>query len=468
MRRFIFLTLVFTVIFFSLTVHAQEAVTDSAASADSTQEDVLLEGILRHVYQNDPGLQASRAELKATHELYAQALAGWRPSVSAESSIYSTDLESNNFAQGTGATTKDVTVEVNQPVFRGGRTVAETDKAKNLIKAAYADYLMSEQKLIFETARAYMNVILSRRLLGLAQNNEDLLTAELKAVKERFSGGDLTKTDVSQTESRLARAQAERLSAWGDLEQSYTEFENIVGFAPSGTFYYPATDLGVSGSSPEQMMATAKEQSQMLKAAQFRHMAAQDDIDTNFRELMPQISAFASYNKQYDPQPGITAESESQTIGLRASLALYEGGSIRSRVRQSKNIAWQRFYDVKEAEQALHTDILKNWRALKTAEEEATLRAFEAKASRQALEGVRAEARLGERTVLDTLDAEQEILSAESGLVRARHAAVMASFSLAASVGVLTPEATGLGDLMYDPGDHYRRTGWKLFTTDEE
>ena len=217
--------------------------TSSSDTAPATrpvsEKGMSLQDVLRHVYVNDPGLLAARSSLHATHELYPQALASRRPTISAEASIYTSNIENSNFTQGTGATTKQVSLDAEQPLYTSGRSDAQVDKVNNLIKAAYATYLQAEQDLLYRTAYAYMTVIRDRELLSLSQENENILKEEEKAVTERFQGGELTRTDVEQTKARVAKAQADRLNAWRALETSYAAFEKVTGQQPAGTFYYP-------------------------------------------------------------------------------------------------------------------------------------------------------------------------------------------------------------------------------------
>lgn len=422
-----------------------------------------LADVLRHVFQNDPGLQAAKAGLHAAHELYPQALAGWRPTVNAQTSIYATNVESSNFGRGDGATTKEASINVEQPVFTSGRTDAQVDKANALIKASYATYLQGEQDLLFDTARAYMNVIRDRQILALIVDNEEILQKEMTAVTERFEGGDITRTDVEQTAARMARAQADRIKAMGTLEASYATFQAVVGYVPSGPLYYPVAIFGFPATL-DAMVLFAEEKNQILRNARFQLAAAEEDVDVHLRQLLPQITAFASYSKEYDPQPGIIDESEVQTIGLRATLTLYEGGAVRSRVREAKSRAQQRRFEILDAQKDIKADVLESWKLLKMAQDEMSSRQAEIEATKRARDGVREEARMGERTTLDILDADQEVIGAETDYVRARYNAMMAQFSLARSLGLFTPEGVGMGAMAYDPGDHYRRAGNKWFT----
>ncbi len=445
-------------------VHKVQEATPVARPA---REGMALQDVLTHVYNNSPRLQAAKAGLHAAHEQYPQALAGWRPTVTTQASIYTTDVESSNFGRGDGATTKDFSVNVEQPVFSSGKVDAQVDRANAIIKASYATYLQAEQDLFYRTAQAYMDVVRDRQIFALSQQNEEILRTELKAVNERFEGGDLTLTDVEQTKARLARSQADRLGAHSNLEESYAAFEGITGFAVAGALHYPVPAFAFPAQFSD-MVRIAEEKNQTLEEARRQLQIAEEEVDINLRELLPQIKAFASYQKEYDPQPGIIDEAEVQTLGMRATLTLYQGGAIRSRVREAKSRAQQRRYQILDAQQDIRAQVLESWKMLKMAEQEVVSRNGEIDATKRARDGVREEARMGERTTLDVLDADQEVIAAESSYIAARYTATMASFALARALGVFTPEGIGLGGIAYDPGDHYRSAGDKWLSTDPE
>ena len=456
-RRFIFFCLPFLI--YGIPPAIAE---DSSQSGNAT-----LEQVLRHVYVNSPELEASRAELRALHELHPQALAGWKPTAEVETSVYATDIDSSNFANADGATTKDINVRINQPLYRGGKTTAETERSYSLIKAGYARFLQKEQEVFLRATTAYMDVLRDRTLLNLRINNEKILGEELAAVRERHNAGDVTQTDVRQAEARLARARAEHVAASGQLESSRAAFEAITGFAPNETLYVPGTSVQFP-SVIEEMVSRAETENPALAISVNQHEAAQNDIDARFSELLPQVSAFASYNKQFDPQPGVIDESETKTIGVRAKIPLYEAGFVRSRVREAKSIASQRNQEVNEQRRLIRRDITDNWKTLESARAEIAARNAETDAARAALEGVREEAKMGERTVLDVLDADQDVLSAEAALARAHHDEVIASYALAAAIGWLLPEKMGMADIAYQPGPHYRAMSRKIFSMNAE
>jgi len=426
-----------------------------------------LEQTFRKVYQENPSLQASRYGLKATHELYPQALAGWHPIVNAEGSITSTHIESGNFTQGDGATTKSASISAEQPLFRGFRTVSETDSAKSRIKAGYNRLKVTEQDVFLRTVESYMNVIRDRMIVTLQDKNRKLLEKELDSLQARFDAGDVTKTDVKQAESRLSVAKAEDERARGDLKTSDAVFEEVVGVLPPKDMVLPVVNFPIPKTQAE-LVTLVNANNPNLGAARNEHEASVSDIDVAASDLYPQVTAFASHIKEYDPQPGIVDESESSTIGVRARITLYEGGKTRSRIREAKNRENQRYIETLIAEKQVKSQLMRNWSQLQAYKSEIAARELAVTAAKYSTEGVREEARLGERTVLDTLDAEQEMLEAEVALARAQRDSIVTSYTLAASLGMLLPEHMGMADIAYDPGPHYHAVSHRLFSTKED
>jgi TolC family type I secretion outer membrane protein len=304
-------------------------------------------------------------------------------------------------------------------------------------------------------------------LLNLRIGNEEILGQELEAVKERFKAGDVTSTDLKQSEARVARSKAEYVAASGQLENSRAEFERVVGFAPDDTLYIPAQPFDFPPGL-EDMVKSAESGNPALETSRQEQAAAQKDVDQRFGELLPEVLAYATYNKQYDLQPGIVDDSETKTIGIRAKVPLYEAGTVRSKVREAKNIASQREQQVSQQRRLLREDIARNWNVLMSAREEIAARQVELEAAQAAREGVREESKMGERTVLDVLDADQDVLSAEAAKARAHRDEVVASYALAASLGWLLPEKMGMADIVYQPGPHYRAMQKKIVSMDNE
>lgn len=406
------------------------------SSAPAPEAPLSLTSILSYTYVNNPSLMAAREELKEAQELYPQARAGWLPSVSAESSLYATDVESSNFQSGDGATTKDLTVQLDQPIWRGGRTFAETARAQDLIRMAEASLKLSEQDIFLSAIATTLDYVRDKQVLALRQRNEGLLSDELNAAQERFNIGDLTVTDVQQAKTRLSRAQSLRIQAQTDLDITRARFVQVVGIQAPAELS-PAQPQFALPTTLDEMVFLGEQQNPEVLMAKYQHEASEHNIDAVFRELFPQISGFASINKQYDPQPGIVSDARTDMIGVRAKLALYQGGATRSRIRQARSNAKRREYEIHEIKRAIAQEVTANWRSYVSAQAQTKNRGEEIKAAEMALEGVRIEAKEGQRTVLDILDADRELIEAQVALANAQRNEKLAYYALGATLGLI-------------------------------
>lgn len=399
--------------------------------------------LLTSVYQSNPSLQAARQEMKQTEELYPQARAGWLPNATVSTSLFSSNVESGNFSDGDGATTKNASLNINQPVWRGGRTSAEIARSRALIRAGKSLLSSREQALFLDAAIAYMDVLRDRQLLALRVDNEKLLGREYASARERRQIGDLTETDVQQARSRRAAATASRLIAEGQLQASEANFGRIAGYMPPASIDEPSLRF-IMPETPAAMQAMAEQNNPDLAIELYEKTAAEAGVKATFRELFPQISAFATLNAERDPQPGLVDRAEDQTVGVRATLLLYDGGVIRSRVRQAKSAVKQQEYEIADVHRRIVADITTNWATWQAARAETIARQTEMQATEEALAGVREETMIGQRTLLDVLDADQERINAKTTYAIARRNEAVARFTLAVSLGLFTPENLGV------------------------
>ncbi len=425
-----------------------------------------LEAVLHKAYLGNPTIRAARMELRATHEQLPQAMAGWKPSVSADASITSSDLEGSNFGGsgsggGDGSTAKDVAVSVSQPLYRGGQTVSEMAAARYTIRARTQALKAIEQNILLEAVTAFMDVLRDQALFDLSWNNREVIARQLEATQNRFEVGELTRTDVSQAEARLAKADADAVTARGDLRSVQAVFEQVVGM-PAGDLQEPGVMLDLPDHYSE-ILDLAEQHNPDVLAATYAHKASEEDVDDVFGELLPEISLSGSWNRTLDPTPGLIEEQTAKTIGLSASIPLYQAGAVRSRVRQAKQTANQRYIQILEARRQARQEAIRNWESLDVARAEIRSREAQVRAQKVAQEGVRAETEVGQRTILDALDADQELLDAEAALVSAQRNEVVALFSLATTLGLLTPERLGFAGDGIDMDEHLDEITWKVF-----
>ncbi|AEP09480.1 TolC family outer membrane protein [Micavibrio aeruginosavorus] len=435
-------------------------------TADGKAPEQTLGAVLRWAYDNNPTIRAARQELYATQENLPQAQAGWKPTASANANVTKTWLDGTGDPDG--STEKGIGAEVQQPLYRGGRTVASTDSAENLILAQRAFLKATEQDVMISVITAYMNVLRDQALYDLSVNNREVIARQLEASRARFDVGDVTRTDVSQSEARLAQAEAGVTNAIGQLRSSLAVYEQVVGM-PAGRLVYPKVKVSIPASR-DAAVSQAETDNPSVVAAEFLRNAAEHDIDRVFGELLPEVGLFAQWNQAWDPSPGLYDDSSDTAIGVRATIPLYEAGATRSRVRQAKHTESQRLLQISEARRLARQQAVSSWEDLAAARAEITSREAQVVATRVARDGVKQEAELGTRTILDALDADQEYLDAQTALVTAQRDEVVAQYFLASTVGTLTPDSLGFPELSHMEGydAHLDDITSRVFSMDTE
>lgn len=420
------------------------------------------EEALARAYATNPTLQAKRAKLRGTDETVTQALGNWRPSVTLKGDYGRMRQEAN------GANPPEQIrnphsgkLSLSQPLFRGGRTIAATRKAENNVLSERAQLVASEQTLLLSAATAYLDNLRDLAVLDLNRNNEQVLRKQLDATRDRFQVGELTRTDVSQAEARLSRAEALRVKAEGDLRASRAAFFTVMGEAPRD-LREPALPAGLPPTLDD-AISQAKAESPDVISAQFAEKAARKNVDLVAGELLPTLSLDADAGRTWRAT-SLTSRTETVEVVASLSVPIYEGGTATyARVREAKEIAGQRRMEIEQSVRSAVETASKAWEGLETAKAQVRSYADQIKASEIALEGVKREAEVGSRTVLDVLDAEQELLDARVNLVKAQRDQLLAAFQLKSAVGKLTAQELGLSVDIYDPTKHYDKVYNKWF-----
>lgn len=416
-----------------------------------------LNDMLAQVYRENPKLLAEREGLKATDELVPQALSGYRPTVAATGAIGKVDAKtSGGFANVIDSndvlTSKTAELTFSQPLFRGGQTVAAVDAAESAVKASRAGLIEAEQSVFYEAIEAYLNVYFSQSAVALHKQAEEIYAQKLKEAKARFNAGELTKTDVSQAEARLAAERAERIQAEGQLGTYIAQYRQIVGIAP-GDLHLPPKPAYLPSSLLEAVEIAIVDSPQVLQA-HFQQEAAESAIDQVTGELLPQISLDGTTGKAWE-RSFRDEESTTNSIFARVTIPLYEAGSVTARRREALKIASQRKYLMTQAKREAKSDVYQAWELVSATR--SSLDAYEKSldAAGIAAKGVALEEQAGERTWLDVLDAEQELLQSRVNLIEARKNNRLAEFNLLKAMGRLTARAMALPVDYFDPSAYY-------------
>lgn len=441
----------------SLAVLAIGAMAPLSLQAESLRDALIA------AYLNNPTLLAQRSNLRVTDEGIPQALAGFRPTITAEGTAART-TNNTSVTRELDLDPRTATLRLTQPLYRGGRTVAAVRQAENLVLATRADLRATEQSVILLCVTAYMNVMRERAVVQLNESNEKVLARQLQATRDRFEVGEVTRTDVAQSEARLARAKSDRIQAEGDLTASMANYRRAIGIDP-GTLE-PAPPVTDVPESLDTAIVTAVLESPTLKSAEYVEAASRDGIDLAKGALLPTLSLSGdlSYSEETTTR---NLTSESKSVTARLTVPLFQAGTEHSVVRQSREINTRRRIQVEEARRLVMEAVITAWQRLTTAAARIEATTEQVRAADLALNGVRQEAEVGARTTLDILDAEQEFLNAQVALVRAQRDRYVGAYELKAAVGRLTLNTIGLGNVEpYDEGAHYRRVRDQWFGMD--
>jgi TolC family type I secretion outer membrane protein len=416
-----------------------------------------LDEALVQSYLTNPQLMAARASLRALDESVPRALAGWRPSITASTAQALDQVENSD----TGVTldTRRYGLTLTQPLYSGGETVASTGRAENAVLAGRARLASVEQQVLLETVAAFTAVVREQAVLDLAERNEQRLQTQLDAARNRFRLGEITRTDVAQAETRLARATADRVQAEGALGAAGATYRRVVG-QPPDRLATPEPLAGLPGT--EQDALGQAEGNPAVAAARFDLATAESEADLALSGLKPRLSLTGEMS--YVDEPSTLLDwQRSMTIGTVLSVPLYQGGGEYARVRQSRQTVQQRRQELDDARRRADEQVSAAWDELASAR--GRIGSLEVQSDRAAfaLDGVKKEALVGARTVLDVLDAEQELFAAEIELERGRREEVLAGYRLRAAMGELTVGRLGLDVTPYDPLAHYREVRDKLF-----
>lgn len=404
-------------------------------------------------YRGNPELNAERERVRAADERVEQARSQRRPAIG-----LSADTGWTSIDQGAGAgdlSAQSVALSANQSLYRGGRINAAIAQAQAGVNAAREGLRAVEQRVLLEVIAAYMDVRRDDEAVRIRENNVRVLSRQLEAAQARFDAGEITRTDVRQAEARLAGAEASHAAARAQLESSRAAYERVVGSAPEALA--PEPPAPAAPGSLGEAMARARDANPQARAARFAEAAARQGVRVAAGALLPEASLSARMSYAWDDVspvgPGgviLRDRQDTATATARISVPLYEQGFARSAVRGAKLDENRARYQTDDAERAVAEQVTQAWHSYAASRTVIEASSKQVIAAQAALEGVEAELQVGQRTTLDVLDAEQELLNARLALVRSNRDAYVAVHALLAATGGLTPDALGLGGPRYD------------------
>ena len=394
-------------------------------------------------YRTSPELGAQRANIKIAGENAVQARAGGRVTVTGTASL---EAETDNQDEFTLPAALNLTIV--QPIYTGGTVENATTAAERRISEEEAQLVDLEQDILFAAAVAYLDVLRDEALVDVSRNNVRVLSEQLEAARERFEVGEVTRTDVEQARARLAASRSILAANMGALENAKDDYRRAVGQAPGDLA--PPPPMPDLPKSEEEAIIIALQNDPGLLAARLEREATGFDVKAAIGALLPQVNLQGSVAQVNTVDDGFDG-SRSASVGLFVTIPFYSGGANYSAVREAQ--AGVEFADsnITTAMRDIREAVGEAWSALEVSRAQIEAGKLEVRRPQLAFEGVREEAKVGARTTLDVLDAEQETLEAQDGLIEAQRDEMVSAYQLLLSMGLMTVDHLGL-DVGPSPG----------------
>jgi len=430
-----------------------------------------IEAALVRAYQNNPQLNAQRAQVRAIDENVPQALSGYRPRVSVTGSagyqytdtnttaggspnvLVHTEIHGTNAPRSVGAT-------ISQTLFNGQQTANRTRAAESQVSGSREALRVLEQSVLLSAATIYMDYLRDSAIVEVQRSNTRVLEQTLKQTRDRFNVGEVTRTDVAQSEAQLAAGRTQQLTAESNLNTTRSNFRRIIGNEPEQLAAGSPVDRFLPGTLISAIDLGLTQNPNV--------MAAMYGIDVNYLQvrinegaLLPTVTLQAAVQQSYEQSMTIYRSFGASAVA-QLSVPVYQGGAEYSLIRQSKeNLAQQRL-NLEQVRDQTRASVVQAWGQLLAGRAQVSSAQAQVAASEIALNGVREEAKAGQRTTLDVLNAQQALVNARVALVTAQHDRVVASYAVLSAVGRLSPVVLNLNTTIYDPSVHYQqvRDSW--------
>ena len=424
-----------------------------------------IESALVKAYQDNPQLNAQRALVRSTDENVPQALSGYRPRVAATTTLgqqygnvyeYSpvSGQSVNVYTRILGPqTSNSYGMSASQSLFNGFQTANRTRTAESQVLAAREGLRVMEQTILVNAATVYMDVLRDSGSVQIQRSNVESLKQVLEQTKKRFSKGDVTTTDVSQARAQLAAAESALFAAEANLASSTANYQTIIGIAPQNLRPGSPVDRHVPGSLVAAIQV-AMAQNPNITAAMYGIDVAYLQVKINEGALFPTMAVQATVQEANQPAQGVATQFTAAVIG-QLSIPLYQGGGEYALIRQSKENLGQQRLNLDLIRRQIRANVAQAWAQVVAARGELEKAKEQVSAAEAAVNGMLKEIGVGERTTLDLLINEQNLVNARTALIVAQHDRVVASFNLLAATGRLSPTELGLPTQVYDAGVHY-------------
>jgi outer membrane protein len=434
-----------------------------------------MQSALVQAYHNNPQLNAQRAATRATDENVPAALSGYRPRVTGTSSLTEQYLDTltkvGTTPQSGAVYTQSLgTVAVSsfgltatQTLFNGFQTANRTRQAEVQVSSAREALRTAEQGTLLNAATAYMNLLQTAAILELQRSNVNVLEVTLRQTRDRFTAGEVTRTDVAQAESRLAAGRSQLSLAESNYVTAQAQYQQVIGVPPPARLAPAAPVDRLSPRTLDGAIARGRTEHPLITTAMYNVDVALQQVKVAEGALSPTLSAVGNVQKNFGSTQALAVLEQFQaSIAAQLTVPIYQGGAEYAAIRQAKETLGQRRLDLDTARDQVQSTVTQAWGQLEAAKAQIDATQSQVTAAEVALNGVREEARVGQRTTLDVLNAQQDLVNARVALVTAQRDRVVASYTVLAATGALSPQVLGLKIEVYDPVVHYQqvRDAW--------
>jgi outer membrane protein len=435
------------------------------ASADT------IEAALVRAYQSNPQLNAQRAQVRVTDENVPQALSGYRPklSVSATAGTQYTDLL-NTFGGTPQQILKTDVFGVNAPrsagitlsqtLYNGNQTANRTRAAESQVSGSREALRVLDEAILLSAATIYMDYLRDAAIVEVQKSNVRVLEQTLKQTRDRFNVGEVTRTDVAQSEAQLAAGQTQLLAAEATLTTTKANFRRIIGNDPVNLAPGSPVDRFLPATLPAAVELSLIENPNVT-ASMYGIDVQFLQVKVNEGALLPTVTAQVVVQQAYEQQMQVFRSFGASAIA-QLNVPIYQGGAEYSLIRQSKESLAQQRLVLEQTRDQTRANTVTAWGQLVAGKAQVASAQSQVTASEIALNGVREEAKAGQRTTLDVLNAQQALVNARVALVTAQHDRVVASYAVLSAIGRLSPQVLGLNTTVYDASVHYHqvRDSW--------
>jgi outer membrane protein len=459
----------------------------ATALSTATVSAETITGALVKAYQFNSSFNSARAGARATDENVAIAKSGYRPVITGTGSINYTSTNVNPRLVGAANSSSRITtgsfgVQIQQTLFDGFQTKNNVHSAEAQVQASFENLRNTEMNTLFNAASAYMDVIRDRRIAVLTEQNLEFLNEQARAARSRLEVGEGTRTDVAQADASRSEAVAQLALARANALASAASYRAIVGEDPGNL--KPAAPLAkLLPKSVNAAYGMAESQHPAILSAQHVVDAAGFAVKSTEGQLLPQITGLASVDSGFtNTQPfapntstnpfvnngintsaGANGSNTSASIGAQINIPLYQGGRVSAQVRQAKEQLGQARIDVDVSRDQVRQAVTSAWTSYTAARENVTANRETVAATQLALNGVIEERNVGQRTTLDVLNAQQDVITAQVNLASSERDVVVGSYAILSAIGALGVKRLGLEVAEYKPQEHYNAVKDKWF-----